>query len=169
MSKGLHENYLQMILLRKGEFYLFFSSNQIKNSCIFSSHSEPLPLHCSKKYILFEECLLSRFVHCRKCGQEPTQVITKIMGTYAHVEQCCSICLNVSTWDSQPFVKSQPAGNSLLSTSILFTGALRTTVLRVFQNMGCATITKLTFSPTSEWVSSHHKFCCLGETSDTVT
>lgn len=135
----------QIIVSWKGEFYLFLSSNQIKNSRIFSSRSKPLPLHRSKKYIVFEECLLSLFVHCHKCGQEPTKVTTKIMGTYAHVEQRCSVCLNVFTWDSQPFVKNQPAGNILLSASILFTGALPTTVLRVFQNMGCATIAERTF------------------------
>ena len=67
------------------------------------------------------------------------------MGTYTHVEQRCSVCLNVFTWDSQPFVKNQPAGNILLSASILLTGALPTMVLLVFQNMGCATIANQTF------------------------
>ena len=82
---------------------------------------------------------------CYKCGQETTQVTTKIVGTYLHIEQCCSTCLNVFTWDSQPFVKNQPAGNILLSAAILFTGALPTKVLRVLNNMGCVTIAERTF------------------------
>ena len=67
------------------------------------------------------------------------------MGTYVHVEQRCSVCLNVFTWGSQPFVKNQPVGNVLLSASILFTGTLPATVLRVLQNMGCVTIAERTF------------------------
>lgn len=67
------------------------------------------------------------------------------MGTYIHVEQLCQACLNVFTWDSQPFVKDQPAGNILMSASILFSGALPTKVLRVLNTMGCATISERTF------------------------
>ena len=66
-------------------------------------------------------------------------------GTYLHVEQRCYICSNVFTWNSQPFVKSQPADNILLSASILFSGALLTKVLRVHKNMGCATIAERTY------------------------
>lgn len=94
---------------------------------------------------MFEDCLLSLFVRCCKCGQEPTEVTTKTIGTYLHVEQRCSVCMNVFTWDSQPFVKNQPAGNILLSASILFSGALPTKVLRVLNNMGCVTIAERTF------------------------
>ena len=57
----------------------------------------------------------------------------------------CSACMNIFTWDSQPFVKNQPAGNILLSASILFCGALPTNVLRVLNNMGCVTIAEQTF------------------------
>lgn len=67
------------------------------------------------------------------------------MGTYVHVEQHCPVCLNIFTWDSQPFVKNQPAGNILLSASILFSGALPTKVLSVLSNMGCATIAERTY------------------------
>ena len=67
------------------------------------------------------------------------------MGTYLHIEQSCSLCTNKFTWDSQPFVKCQPAGNILLSASILFSGALPAKVLRVLDNFGCATICERTF------------------------
>lgn len=42
-------------------------------------------------------------------------------------------------------MKNQPAGNILLSAAILFSGALPTKVLRVFRDMGCATIAERTF------------------------
>jgi hypothetical protein len=69
-------------------------------------------------------------------------VTTKINGTLIHVEQHCSTYLNVFTWHSQPIVKNQSAGNIL---SMLFSGALPTKVLRVLNNMGCATIAERTF------------------------
>ena len=112
---------------------------------IFSSHSKSLPFHQSKKFIVFEDCLLSLFVNCHKCGQETTEVTTKIIGTFLRIEQHCSTCLNVFTWDSQPFVKNQAAGNILLSAAILFSGALPTKFLRVLRNMGCVTIAERTF------------------------
>ena len=115
------------------------------NILIFSSHSKSLPFHQSKKFIVFEDCLLSLFVNCHKCGQETTEVTTKIIGTFLHIEQHCSTCLNVFTWDSQPFVKNQVAGNILLSAAILFSGAWPTKVLRVLRNMGCVTIAERTF------------------------
>ena len=74
-----------------------------------------------------------------------TQVTAKICGTYLHVEQGCSTCLNVVTWGSQPFVNNQPAGNILLSASIMSTGALPTNVLCALNNMGCVTVADWTF------------------------
>ena len=67
------------------------------------------------------------------------------MGTYLHIEQHCSVCSNIFSWGSQPFVKNQPAGNILLSGSILFSGALPTKVIHVLKNFGCATICERTF------------------------
>lgn len=84
-------------------------------------------------------------MNCHKCGQETTQVSTKNIGTYLHIEQRCATCSNIFTWDSQPFIKNQPAGNILLSAAILFTGALPTNILCVLNNMGCVTIAERTF------------------------
>lgn len=112
---------------------------------ICSSHSKSLDLYHCKKYIVFEDRLLSLFNSCRECGHEPTQVTCKTIGSYLHIEQQCSVCDNNFTWDSQPFVKNQPVGNILLSASILFSGATPTKVLHVLDNMGCVTISQRTF------------------------
>lgn len=51
----------------------------------------------------------------------------------------------IFVWDSQPFIKHIPAGNLLLSSSILFSGALPTKVIRLLTNMGCASISLSTY------------------------
>ena len=48
-------------------------------------------------------------------------------------------------WDSQPFINNIPAINLLVSSSILFSGALPTQVIRLFTNMGCAFISTRTY------------------------
>ena len=103
-----------------------------------------MPLQDQKKYIVFADSLLSLFKHCRKCGRV-TKVSITTFGTLLHVEQHCPLCTDVFTWDSQPYLKDQPAGNILLSASILFTGALPGKVLRVLNTMGCATYAERTF------------------------
>ena len=94
---------------------------------------------------MFEKCLLSLFEKCNKCSHESTQITTKTMGTYLHVEQHCSFCSTTFTWDSQLFIKNQPAGNIILSASILFAGALPSKVLHVLKLFGCVTICDRTF------------------------
>ena len=129
---------------------------------IFSSHSKSLPFHQSKKFIVFEDCLLSLFVNCHKCGQETTEVTTKIIGTFLHIEQHCSTCLNVFTWDSQPFVKNQAAGNILLSAAILFSGACRPRFFVTSETWVVSPLLNALFL-TSEQLSSSLDFSCLGE------
>ncbi len=94
---------------------------------------------------MFEDNLLSLFKRCFKCGYKSAQVTSTTIGTYVKLKQRCCACLNVFVWDSQPFIQNQPACNILLSAAILFSGALPTMTLRVFQNMGCATIAERTF------------------------
>ena len=119
-------------------------NNYTCNTIFYSLENECTPLHKQKKYIVFEDCLLSLFTHCRVCGGV-TSVSKKTLGTYLHIEQQCSLCSSVFTWDSQPWLKNRPAGNILLSASILFSGALPTKTLQVLNTMGCATHSERTF------------------------
>ena len=51
----------------------------------------------------------------------------------------------MSTWDSQPFIESFPAGNILLSASILMSGSLPAKSIRMFKFLNCAVISDRTF------------------------
>ena len=113
---------------------------------ILSHHSVDYPEpQYVRKYIVFEHCLLSLFRSCNKCGHLCTDITKHTIGTFLRLKRYCKACDDTVTWDSQTFIRNTPAGNILLSSSILFSGALPTKVLRVLTNLGCASITKRTY------------------------
>ena len=113
---------------------------------ILSHHSVDYPEpQYVRKYIVFEHCLLSLFRSCNKCGHLCTDITKHTIGTFLRLKRYCKACDDTVTWDSQTFIRNAPAGNILLSSSILFSGALPTKVLRVLPNLGCASITKRTY------------------------
>ena len=67
------------------------------------------------------------------------------MGSLVCVKQECSHCGHVWTWKSQPLVKDTPAGNILLSASILFSGSSPAKVLCMLKHLNMATIKERTF------------------------
>lgn len=103
-----------------------------------------MPVHLMRKYIVFENNLLSLFTKCRACGGA-TSATKHTVGTFLRVTQVCMQCESTFEWDSQPFIQSIPAGNILLSSSILFCGALPSKVLQVMKAYHCETITKRAF------------------------
>ena len=112
---------------------------------IFAS-SSCTDYHKSKKFIVFEDCLLSLFKKCQKCGNEgSTTTTTNIIGTFLSVTQTCSTCLSAFQWDSQPMLKQAPVGNLLFSAAVLFSGSLPAKVFKLFQFLGCATISRKTY------------------------
>ena len=88
--------------------------------------------------------MLSLFSTCPVCDQL-TDVKIHTVGTFLSVSQSCKHCEYQHNWESQPFIKNVPAGNLLLSASILFTGSRPTKTLRVFDFLTCASITPRTF------------------------
>lgn len=80
-------------------------------------------MHQQKMYLVFEDALLSLFEKCESCGRRCTYV-KKVIGTFIRIKQSCQDCDHIREWDSQPYIKNIPAGNILLSASILFTGGL---------------------------------------------
>jgi hypothetical protein len=68
---------------------------------------------------VFEENLLELFDRCRLCG-EPSANEVHVLGTLISITQECPHCKQQQTWHSQPFVRSIPAGNLLMSAAILF-------------------------------------------------
>uniref|UniRef100_A0A1X7VAJ4 THAP-type domain-containing protein n=2 Tax=Amphimedon queenslandica TaxID=400682 RepID=A0A1X7VAJ4_AMPQE len=97
------------------------------------------------KYIVLEECLLSLFEFCHHCHFPCTNTRKYICGTFICITQNCNICEAVNTWESQPLMKGIPAGNILLSASILFSGSLPEQALRMLNHFCCSTITPRTF------------------------
>ncbi|XP_033947566.1 uncharacterized protein [Pseudochaenichthys georgianus] len=74
-----------------------------------------------KTYIVYETCIMELFEMCPVC-QRVCDVQTRRMGTFLSVEQLCPHCQFSRLWNSQPIVRSTPAGNLQLSTSVYING-----------------------------------------------
>lgn len=117
----------------------------MQNIYIFPHYSATsTPAHLTKKYVVYEDCLLMLFKTCHSCG-DATTVTKHTIGTFLRLKQICTHCSSTYEWNSQPFLQNIPAGNLLLSAAILFCGALPSKVLHVLDTYRCATISKRTF------------------------
>ncbi|KAJ4919623.1 hypothetical protein JOQ06_023020 [Pogonophryne albipinna] len=107
----------------------------------------PVTLNKEVKFIVFRSSLqqLLRWCHCPSCGCVDFTHTSKNIGTLLLVTVCCGSCYKKSTWQSQPYIGPYPAGNILLSASLLFAGATATTFLRVLTHMNIASISGRTF------------------------
>ncbi len=111
-----------------------------------TKRSIEMPLHCRKKYIVFEDNLLALFEKCPCCGHKSTELTKRTVGTNVHIRQQCSHCSYLNEWHSQPFIKSNmPSGNILLSAAILFSGSLLSKFFRVLDAFGCVSFDIRTF------------------------
>ena len=79
---------------------------------------------CSSAEIL-EDALMELLTNVRSVERE-VPLSKKIMRTFV---QTCNNCDHMRQWDSQPFINNIPAGNILLSASILFGGGLPSQVI----------------------------------------
>ena len=105
----------------------------------------PAAMDQTRKYLVFEDALLSLFRQCRNCQSNKTKLTKVIKGTFLEIKQMCNLCQHVFQWSSQPYIASIPAGNLLLSASILFSGAIPSQALRILNFLGCVSITQRTF------------------------
>lgn len=90
------------------------------------------------KYIVFEQQLLELLKWCPECGEVIVKKEKNTQGTLLCVMVTC-IKDHVCTWRSQPMLKRMAAGNLLLSSAILLSGATFTKVASI------ANIMKLQF------------------------
>ena len=97
------------------------------------------------KFLVYKSHLLSLFTACRSCHQYCDAEIVQQMGTFIRVRQHCSHCGHEWAWNSQPFFKDTPAGNILLSASILFSGCTPGKVIHFLNCLRVACITDRTF------------------------
>jgi hypothetical protein len=93
-----------------------------------------------RKFIVFESCLLSLFNVCVLCLATTHATISKVIGTCCVVRQVCERCGFERLWESQVLIGNCPAGNVLLATAIVCSGACMRKVLRVFEHINCSTL-----------------------------
>lgn len=109
---------------------------------IFSDHAG-IPLESERKFIVFEGCLRELMGTCRTCCQ-PCRSEFTVVGTLLRVRMACPQ-RHVFTWNSQPFVGNNAAGNLLVAAAILFSGCPVAASLRCFRLIEIQTITERTF------------------------
>ena len=97
------------------------------------------------KYIVFESSLLQLFTNYTSCHSGCHGKIAYRKGTFIAIKQSCTHCGHERTWASQPRIRNIPAGNILLSASILYSGATPGKVLRMMSHMRVACISDKTF------------------------
>ena len=111
----------------------------LKDKCMY--------LFICRKSIL---CLRTHYSVCLRnvhCSSNTTNITKTTIGTFLHVKQLSMG--HIRHWESQPFVSNTPAGNIILSASILFAGTSPSKTPRVLEFFGCPSISTRTFFATS--------------------
>ena len=85
------------------------------------------------------------FTNCTSCHSGCHGKIAYRKGTFIAIKQSCTHCGHERTWTSQPRIRDTPAGNILLSASILYSRATPGKVLRMMSHMRVACISDRTF------------------------
>ncbi|XP_026128189.1 uncharacterized protein LOC113108962 isoform X2 [Carassius auratus] len=98
------------------------------------SKDSSTPTHNSKKYIVYENCIMDLFNLCPVCTRA-CEVRTQTLGTFLSVKQLCPHCTFSRQWNSQPILGSMPAGNLNLSVAIYLSGASFIQIKKVFNTM----------------------------------
>ncbi|XP_030274805.1 uncharacterized protein LOC115582760 isoform X2 [Sparus aurata] len=98
------------------------------------SQESSTPTHKSRKYIVYESCIMELFAACPVCTRA-CDVRTRRLGTFLSVEQRCPQCKFCRHWNSQPILGSTPAGNLHLSAAVYLSGASFSKISRVFKAM----------------------------------
>ncbi|KAG1926112.1 hypothetical protein F2P79_025081 [Pimephales promelas] len=81
------------------------------------------PVHKTRKYIIYEKCIMELFEVCPVCKRS-CSVRSQRIGTFIRVEQQCKHCKYSRKWNSQPVLGgSTPAGNLHISAAVYLCGA----------------------------------------------
>ena len=97
-----------------------------------------------QKVLVYYSCLLDLFRKCNNCGSNEVLNKPQFFGTCVRIMQTCNLGHQFE-WESQPKFGSIYGGNLLLSSAILFAGALPSQVLHVMSFLSCASISESTF------------------------
>ena len=104
-----------------------------------------LDLAKERNFIVFESKLRELFEICPGCAGHCLVDVNYVLGTIVTITRQCPNCGIKFQWSSQPYIKSMPAGNLMLSASIFFAGALPTISLRIFEIMNIPTHSRQTY------------------------
>ena len=99
------------------------------------------------KFIVFFGMLLGLFsMFCFKCKSKNPTATVKRIGTMATVVQSCKKCGDNFVWRSQPLIQGRhPAGNIMLSFSILMSGVSISQAFLMFKHLGLKVISPRTY------------------------
>ena len=99
--------------------FSFFLSSFFFFSC--TKNADPLD---QKKYIVYQDQLMSLFEECGVCkGRCSIKILQpRSFGSLIQVKATCAHCRTEKTWASQPKISDVPAGNLLLSCGALYAG-----------------------------------------------
>lgn len=107
-----------------------------------TAHSDVLATS-SRKYIVYEECLMKCFKFCRECLR-PTKSSLEVTATLVVVTSTCEEG-HLHIWHSQPKRRRFAVGNVELAAAILFTGSSPTQSIRLLQSAGIPCFTTRTY------------------------
>lgn len=119
-------------------------------------------LRTEPKFIVFLTQILMLFKFCQFCKSDHPSLEASRCGTMLVVKSYCinPRCMKQHTWKSQPQMPGTkiPAGNFLLSMSILLAGGSISKVVQIFKHMNISSITLATFLKQQRVISHFSKY-----------
>ena len=105
------------------------------NSSESEEDSKPVNPQNDVKFLVFKEQVDKLFKRCPECGAAIRKKHTFTKGTLLLVTLKC-ISGHAYTWNSQPMIKGMAAGNLLMSSAILLSGASYTKIATLAEISG---------------------------------
>ena len=96
------------------------------------------------KFLVFEKELHELFKRCQECGEAVMKKETSTQGTQLYVTLKCTNG-HIKFWKSQPMLKGMPAGNLLMASSILLSGATYTKIASLAEILNLNFFSEKTF------------------------
>ena len=106
--------------------------------------SKPVNPQNVVKYLVFKEQLDKLLKRCPECGAAVRKKHTSTQGTMLLATLKC-INGHAHTWNSQPVIKGMAAGNLLMSSAILLSGATFTKIATLAEILGLCFFSEKTF------------------------
>ena len=106
--------------------------------------SKPVNPQNDEKFLVFKEQLDELLKRCPECGAAVRKKHSSTQGTLLLVTLKC-INGHAYTWNSQPMIKGMAAGNLLMSSAILLSGATYTKIATLAEILGLCFFSEKTF------------------------